>query len=174
MSGSGSLLFSLQHTLLLTAQRSGLEPSAADNKANARPNKWRNTHAEEYYSPVKKTASLSLATTRMDLEGITLSEMRHGKTKTIWFLLHMESKKRKINQPNKNRHNELMVAERAGVWGSGKKVAGLRSTNWHWQLQSRRCSVQHREHGRSHRNSRVRCQVGTRPTNGGETHSQSP
>lgn len=57
----------------------------------------------------------------MDLEGITLSEMRHGKTKTIWFLLHMESKKRKINQPNKNRHNELMVAERAGVWGSGKK-----------------------------------------------------
>lgn len=126
MSGSGSLLFSLQHTLLLTAQRSGLEPSAADNKANARPNKWQNTHAEEYYSLVKKNESLSLATTRMDLESITLGEMRHGKAKTIWFLLYMESKKRKLNQPNKNTYREQADGCRTGG-GLGLGEKGGRS-----------------------------------------------
>ena len=46
----------------------------------------------EYYSAIKQ--KLASATTRMDLEGIMLSEISQRKTdKYIWYHLHVEAKK---------------------------------------------------------------------------------
>ena len=41
---------------------------------------------------IKKNETYTLATTRMDLEGTTLSEINQRKTNTAWFQLHVESK----------------------------------------------------------------------------------
>ena len=46
----------------------------------------------EYYQATKKYEILSFAATKMDLEGIMLSEISYIKTSTICFLAHVESK----------------------------------------------------------------------------------
>ena len=38
------------------------------------------THTMEYYSAIKKDVTMSLAATGMDLDIVTLSEVRQGKT----------------------------------------------------------------------------------------------
>lgn len=40
-------------------------------------------HTTEYYAAMKKNGTLPFATTRMDLEGITLSETRQRKTSAV-------------------------------------------------------------------------------------------
>ena len=46
----------------------------------------------EYYSAVQKNEFLSFATTWMDLEGITLSEISQTETNIVWFHLYVVSK----------------------------------------------------------------------------------
>ena len=48
----------------------------------------------EYYSAMKKNEILPFATTWMDLEGITLSEISQRKTNTILFHLYVEHMKK--------------------------------------------------------------------------------
>ena len=60
---------------------------------------WCYTHTHTHtqwnttYSVIKKNKILPFATTWMDLESIILSEISQTKTKTIYYHLHMESKK---------------------------------------------------------------------------------
>ena len=46
----------------------------------------------EYYSAIKKNEIMPLATTWIDLEIITLSEVRKRKTSTIRYHLYVKSK----------------------------------------------------------------------------------
>ena len=47
----------------------------------------------EYYSAIKKNEISPCATTRMDLEGITLSEIKHTETNSMRYPLYVEIKK---------------------------------------------------------------------------------
>ena len=49
-------------------------------------------HTIEYYSAIKMNEILPFAITLIDLEGITLSEVRQRKTNTV-YQLYVESKK---------------------------------------------------------------------------------
>ena len=51
------------------------------------------TQTIEYYSSTKKNVILPIAATRMDLEGIMLSEISRTKTNTEWCHVSVESKK---------------------------------------------------------------------------------
>ena len=51
------------------------------------------THTMEYYSATKKNTVMPFAATWLDLEIITLSEVRQRKTNIIWCHLYVESKK---------------------------------------------------------------------------------
>ena len=46
----------------------------------------------EYYSAVKKNEIMPFPTTRMDVEGIMLSEISQRKTNIVCFHLYVESK----------------------------------------------------------------------------------
>ena len=61
------------------------------------------THTLEYYSAIfiKKDEILPFGTTRMDLEGIMLSEVSQRKT-NISIHSHVESKKKSINEQQNN------------------------------------------------------------------------
>ena len=50
-------------------------------------------HTMEYYSAIKKNEIMPRAATWMDLEIITLSEVRQRKTNIIRYHLYVESKK---------------------------------------------------------------------------------
>ena len=53
----------------------------------------------EYYSAIKKTNEIMpFAATWMDLEIITLSELCQRKTNTIWYHLHVGSKRNDTNE----------------------------------------------------------------------------
>ena len=56
-------------------------------------NMYLQTHTMEYYSAIKKNDILPFAATWMDLEGIMLSEISQTMTNTVWYCLHVESKK---------------------------------------------------------------------------------
>ena len=47
----------------------------------------------EYYLAIKNNGILSSVATRMDLEGIMLSEIRQRKTNTLLYHLYVKSKK---------------------------------------------------------------------------------
>ena len=47
----------------------------------------------EYYSFIKKDENFPFATTWVDLKGIRISEISQRKKNTIYYHLHMESKK---------------------------------------------------------------------------------
>ena len=47
----------------------------------------------EYYSAIKKNEIMPFAATWMELEGIRLSEISQSKTNTVYYHLHVESKK---------------------------------------------------------------------------------
>ena len=49
-------------------------------------------HTMEYYSAIKRKEIIPFATTWMQLEIITLNEVRKRKTNTIWYHLYVESK----------------------------------------------------------------------------------
>ena len=57
-----------------------------------------------YYSAIKKDEILPFVTTWMNLENIMLSKMSQRKANTIYFPLHMETKKQ-INKCNKTETN---------------------------------------------------------------------
>ena len=45
----------------------------------------------EYYSAIKKNGAMPYAATWMDLEIMTLSEVKKRKTNTIWYYSYVES-----------------------------------------------------------------------------------
>ena len=47
----------------------------------------------EYYSSIKKNEILLFVATLMNLEDIMLSKIHQRNTNTVWYHLHMESKK---------------------------------------------------------------------------------
>jgi len=47
----------------------------------------------EYYSDIKKNKVLPFAITWTDLEAIILKEIKQKKRNTVWYHLHVESKK---------------------------------------------------------------------------------
>ena len=51
------------------------------------------THTMEYYSDIKKNKVLPFAITWTDLEAIILKEIKQKKRNTVWYHLHVESKK---------------------------------------------------------------------------------
>ena len=51
------------------------------------------THIVEYYSAVKKNKILPFAETQLVLEGFMRSETGQRKINTMWYHLHVESKK---------------------------------------------------------------------------------
>ena len=53
-----------------------------------------------------KKDSLPFVTIWMDLDGITLSEIRQRKTNTMWSHLHVKSKK-----PNKTKWKQSMIVQ---------------------------------------------------------------
>ena len=57
------------------------------------------THNRILFSYKKKQWNLSICD-NIDLEGVTLSAISQRKTNTVWFPLHMESKKHE-NKQNK-------------------------------------------------------------------------
>ena len=61
----------------------------------------------EYYSAMKKKEIMPFAATWMDLEIITLSEVRKRNTNTIWYHLYVESKKDT---------NELIYKTDSQIW----------------------------------------------------------
>ena len=63
---------------------------------------WATREAQDYYSTIKKNEILPLARTWMDLEGIVLSEISQTEKDTVWYDLHVESKKYNT-QVNKTR-----------------------------------------------------------------------
>ena len=50
-------------------------------------------YAMEYYSFIKKDKNFPFATTWVDLKGIRISEISQRKKNTIYYHLHMESRK---------------------------------------------------------------------------------
>ena len=52
------------------------------------------THTVEYYSAIRKKEIMPFEATWMDLEIITLSEVRQRKTNTMIHHLYVESKKK--------------------------------------------------------------------------------
>ena len=56
------------------------------------------THTVEYYPAMTKNEIIPFAPTWMELEFIILSEV--SQTNTVWYLLHVESKKKKIIKTN--------------------------------------------------------------------------
>ena len=74
----------------------------------------------DYYSAIKKNEILPFASTWMNLEGITLSEISQAETNTVWFHLYVESKKQ-MNKHNKTEtENKQVVVREEGVWGGVK------------------------------------------------------
>ena len=74
----------------------------------------------EYYSNIKKNEILPLATTWMDLESIMFSEIRQRKINTVWFNLHVES--RKAKQTNKQNWNCVIDTENKSAFDKGEGV----------------------------------------------------
>ena len=56
-------------------------------------------HTMEYHSAVRKNEIMPFAATWMDLEIITVSEVRQRKMNILWCHLHVESKKYDTNEP---------------------------------------------------------------------------
>ena len=50
----------------------------------------------EYYSAMRKKEMLPFATIWVDLKGIMQSEITQTKTKTAWYHIYEESKKKKV------------------------------------------------------------------------------
>ena len=79
----------------------------------------------EYYSAIKKNEILPFATTWMDLEDITLSEISQRKRNTVRYHLYMVSKKYNklgnIKKKQTHRYRELAVT-------GGKREVGRGST----------------------------------------------
>ena len=71
----------------------------------------------EYYTAIKKNEIMPFAATWIDLENITLSEVRQRKTNILWYDLYVESKKgyKWTYLQNRNRvtdvENKLMVTK---------------------------------------------------------------
>ena len=79
--------------------------------------KWY-TSTMEYYSAIKKNKIMPSVATWMELETLTLSEVRSRKTNTIWYHFYLESNKR-----HKWRKETKLMAWRTDVWlsrGRGK------------------------------------------------------
>ena len=64
-------------------------------------------HMEYYYSAIKKMEILPFVTAWIDLENIMLSEISQRKKNTIWFHLHVESKKQ--NKWKRTNKTEIQI-----------------------------------------------------------------
>ena len=94
-------------------------------------------HTMEYYSAIKKNKIMPFAATWMDLEIITLSEVRMRKTNATWYHLYVESKiwHKWTYLWNRNRltdiENRLAVASGEVGVGGGKD----------WEFGISRCKL---------------------------------
>ena len=77
----------------------------------------------EYYPAMTKNEIIPFAPTWMELEFIILSEV--SQTNTVWYLLHVESKKKK------NYKNELIYTAETGLQTSKPKL-GLPNGKGGW------------------------------------------
>ena len=77
----------------------------------------------DYYSAIRKNEILSFASTWMDLEGITLSEISHTKTNTVRYHLYVESK-RNNNLVHVTKRSRLTDKENKLVGTSGEREGG--------------------------------------------------
>ena len=72
-------------------------------------------------------------TTWMDIKGIMLSEISQRKTNTIWFHIHAESKKNKMNREqtkqNQTHRKKLMIRGQEG-WEQNGESGQLYSDGW--------------------------------------------
>ena len=75
-------------------------------------------------SAIKKNEVLPFVTTRMDLEGITVSKVRQRKTNTVCFHLYMESKNKWTTTTTKNKWTNktetYLQIQRTNLGGSGE------------------------------------------------------
>ena len=69
----------------------------------------------EYHSAIKKNEILPFAITRMDLEGITLSEISQTKKKNTIYHLYVEAK-----NENKLANIKERDSQRTNQWGKGR------------------------------------------------------
>ena len=77
----------------------------------------------DYYSAIKKNEILPFASTWMNLEGITLSEISQAETNTVWFHLYVESKKQ-MNKHNKTETDlQIQVVARRDGGGGRKEIS---------------------------------------------------
>lgn len=85
---------------------------------NARTKKLWCIRMMEYYSAIKGSEILSFATTRVDLEGIMLSEKSQRKTNIVLPRLDVKSKNQKQNKNQAHRYREQTGGcQRQGVEG---------------------------------------------------------
>ena len=93
----------------------------------------------EYYSVIKKDGMMPLTAAWIDLEIITLSEVRQWKTNTIWCHLNVESKKKRIQinlfakQTDSQTLKNLWLPKEASRGGEGW-TGGLGLAYAHWGI----------------------------------------
>ena len=95
----------------------------------------------EYYLAIKKNEIVPFVTTWMDLEGTMQSETSPKQINITWIHLHVESKEQNQQQQQKETGSQMQRIDwwlpegsRLGAGELGRKVKGLRSTDW--QLQN--------------------------------------
>ena len=73
----------------------------------------------EYDSAIKKKEVMPFAATWMDLEGIMLSEISQRKKNTVWYHLHVESKKHNklVNKTIKKQTHKYREQASGYQWG---------------------------------------------------------
>jgi len=83
----------------------------------------------EYYSTIKNNEILPFAPTKIDLEGIMLSEIGQTKTYTVGSLLYVESKNNNNNKTKTKLIENRLVVARGGDWRWRKWVKGKKKKN---------------------------------------------
>ena len=94
-------------------------------------------HTMENYSSVKKNEIIPFAATWMDLEIITLNEVRQRKT-NVWYCLHVGSKKKWYNWSYLWNRNRLTDLENEPIVTEGKgQIGSLGLTHTHCYVENR-------------------------------------
>ena len=78
----------------------------------------------EYYLAIKKSEILPFAATWLDLEGIMLREISQTEEdNTVWYLLHVESKKynKLVNIKRKKQTHRHREPTNGYQWGAGRE-----------------------------------------------------